>query len=178
LGEAIWLQHPIHGQNVDIAALPISLYHRGKARDIYEPGAHDDDFWVDLGDDLFLPGFPLGIAAAGAFPIWKRASLATSPEFGESMTFLVDTASREGMSGSPFFALSNWKHYRLDRATNKMSVVDRPLSWRLLGVYSGRLDPGDGLGAQLGIVWRDFLLKEVLNGGTRATVDIRSALGS
>lgn len=173
-GTANWRQHPRAGQDVDIAVLPLEDGQQGLAKDLLEEGAHDPHFWIDLGDELFLPGFPLGIAVAGAMPIWKRASLATSPEFQNGPTFLVDTASREGMSGSPCLALSNWRYYRKDPETLKMKVIERPISWRLLGVYSGRLDPGDGLGAQLGIVWRDVVLTEVLAGGVPATVEIRA----
>jgi len=111
------------------------------AKDLFDSNGHDPDMLIDLGDNLFLPGYPLGLSAGGLLPIWKRASLASSLEFGQGINcfFYVDTATREGMSGAPCLAISNWRHYSLDRATNNVSVVERPLSWRLLGVYSTRV---------------------------------------
>ena len=74
------------------------------------------------------------------------------------------------MSGSPCLAISNWRHYSLDRATNKMRIVDRPLSWRLLGVYSGRRNPSDTFEAQIGTVWRENLVFETIAGWQKGSV--------
>lgn len=162
--EATWFQHPIRGQDVDVAVLPIEANEVGSAMDLFDSNGHDPDMFIDLGDNLFLPGYPLGLSADGFLPIWKRASLASSLEFGQGINrlFYVDTATRKGMSGAPCLAISNWPHYSLDRATNKFSVVERPFSWRLLGVYSGRLNPSDSFEAQIGIVWRENLITETI----------------
>jgi hypothetical protein len=172
---ATWLQHPVEGQAVDIAALPIEEIHTGKAKDLQDPGGNAPDMFIDLGAEVFLPGYPLGLSANGLMAIWKRASVASSLEFGEGINryFYVDTATREGMSGAPCLAISNWRHYEMDRATNKVKVVERPLSWRLLGVYSGRLNPSDSFEAQIGKIWRDNLMFDVLNGGRAAQVEVR-----
>jgi hypothetical protein len=172
-GTATWFQHPSFGQRVDVGALPLENFVPGKAKDLLDPTGHDDSMWIDLGGELFLPGYPLGLAAPGGMAIWKRASLATSTEFGEGMDrfVLVDTASREGMSGAPCLALANWQYYALDRATGKMNVKNRPLSCRLLGVYSGRLNARDDLGAQLGVVWRENLIFETIEGRQPAQVN-------
>jgi hypothetical protein len=171
----MWFQHPDEGQAVDIGVLPIEDKHKGKAKDFQDPGGNDPNMFIDLGDVIFLPGYPLGLSANGFMAIWKRASLASSLEFGDGINryFYVDTATREGMSGAPCLAISNWRHYSLDRATNKASVIERPISWRLLGVYSGRLNPSDSFEAQIGLVWRDNLMFEVLNGKIPAQVELR-----
>lgn len=173
---ATWFQHPSEGQEVDVASLPIEAEQVGLAKDLLDQSGHDPDMFIDLGEDLFLPGYPLGFAASGFLPIWKRASLASSLEVGEGMNrfFHVDTATREGMSGSPCLAISNWRHYSLDRATNKMRIVDRPLSWRLLGVYSGRRNPSDTFEAQIGIVWRENLVYETIVGKEKGGVRLES----
>jgi Trypsin-like peptidase domain len=173
-GKPTWLQHPIAGQSVDLAAIKIDSCHKGMARDLLAPDGHDSDMFMDLGAEVFLPGYPLGISCSGIMPIWKRGSIASSLEFGEGVTtkFFVDTATREGMSGSPCLALCNWKYYRLDRQTGKMSIVDRPLSWRLLGVYSGRINPSNSFEAQIGIVWRDILIPEVVRGEARGSYQL------
>jgi hypothetical protein len=168
------LEHPIQGQETDIAALQIDPSHIGTAKDLLDLGGNDPDMFIDLGGDLFLPGYPLGLTAGGSLPLWKRASLASSLEFGEGINrhFFVDTATREGMSGAPCLAISNWRHYSLDRPSGKVHVVERPLSWRLLGVYSGRLNPSDSFEAQIGIVWRETLIDDVVTGNKKGTVQL------
>jgi hypothetical protein len=177
-GTSTWFQHPQFGQAVDVAVLPITLTALPLARDLLEMGGHDPDMFIDLGGELFLPGFPLGFAANGLMPIWKRASLASSLEFGHSMDryFYVDTATREGMSGAPCLAISNWRHYAMDRATTRVRVVERPLSWRLLGVYSGRHNPSDTFEAQIGIVWRETLIFDAITAESAATVILNSSM--
>ena len=175
--EATWFQHPIGGQDFDVAVLPIEAHEVGLAQDLFDSRGHAPDMFIDLGDDLFLPGYPLGLSADGFLPIWKRASLASSLEFGQGIdcSFYVDTATRKGMSGAPCLAISNWRHYSLDRATNKFSVVERPFSWRLLGVYSGGLNPSDSFEAQIGIVWRDNLITETILQRSRGNVILTSS---
>jgi len=174
LGTATWLQHPQLGQAADVAALPLARADLPLARDLLAPDGHDPDMFIDLGAEVFIPGFPLGFAANGLMPLWKRASVASSLEFGHSINrfFFVDTATREGMSGSPCLAISNWCHYAMDQATNKVRIVERPLSWRLLGVYSGRRNASDSFEAQIGVVWRENLIFETLAGASSAMVRV------
>lgn len=172
---ATWLEHPIEGQDVDIAVLPLGSIDVGFAKDLLDPTGYDPNMAVDLGAEVFLPGYPLGLAAAGKMAIWKRASIASSLEFGEGINrfIYVDTATREGMSGSPCLAISNWRHYSRVPGTTKLKVVERPLSSRLLGIYSGRKNPSDSFEAQIGIVWRENLIFETIAGETPATVRLR-----
>jgi hypothetical protein len=171
-GSANWRQHPAEGQKVDVGILPLGGFDVGLAKDILDPSGHDPDMFVDLGGELFIPGFPFGLSSAGLMPLWKRASLASSLEFGEGIKrfFYVDTATREGMSGAPCLAVSNWRHCRMDRKTSKMTVIEQPLSVRLLGVYSGRRNASDNFEAQIGVVWREGLIYEAIASGIAATV--------
>ena len=171
-GTALWYQHPVFGQAADVAALPIGAEDIGKAIDLLDDAGHAAEMFIDLGQELFLPGYPLGLTGGGQFPLWKRATLASSLEWGPGVDryLYVDTASREGMSGSPCFAISNWKHYRLDRETGKFNAVRRPMSWRLIGIYSGRRKVRDDLGAQIGIVWRERLITETIEGQANGSV--------
>lgn len=173
----VWFEHPRMGQSIDVAAFQIDPKDRGISKDLLDPTGHDPSMLIDIGGEVFLPGYPLGLSAMGAMPIWKRASVASSLEIGEGIDqfFLVDTASREGMSGAPCIAISNWQHYSLDRKSGKVSVVHRPLSWRLLGIYSGRLNPSDSFEAQLGLVWREGLLAEIVAAKKKATIALRTS---
>lgn len=173
-GTAAWLQHPDMGQNVDVALIPLATNDVGSAKNLYDPTGHDPDMFIDLGAELFLPGFPLGFYADGVLPLWKRASLASSLEFGSgaSKFCYVDTATREGMSGSPCLAISNWRHYRLDRETGKVEVIEQPLSWRLVGIYSGRKLASDAFEAQIGVVWTENLLRDILRRGVTGSINL------
>jgi hypothetical protein len=175
LSSASWSQHPQFGQSVDIGLFRVGDIPTPPVRDLLDPDGHDDQMWVDLGGELFLPGYPLGITAGAGLPIWKRASLASSTEFGDGIDkfVLVDTASREGMSGAPCLAISNREYYRRAADAPTMTTIQRSLSWRLLGIYSGRLNPSDSFEAQLGLVWRKELLIQTVDDGVPATVTIR-----
>lgn len=174
---ARWFQHPVMGQDCDIAAIPVEIGTIGYAKDLLNEGGHDPEMLIDLGGELFLPGFPLGLSSNGSMAIWKRASLASSLEFGHGIShfFYVDTATREGMSGAPCLAISNWRHYSLDRNTGIAKIIERPLSWRLLGVYSGRRNPSDGFEAQIGIVWRENLIYDIMAAKKIGSATLRSS---
>lgn len=176
-GTALWYQHPTMGQDIDIGCLPLNDAPIGFAKNLLDPTGHDPDMCIDLGHDLFLPGFPLGFSSYGMMPLWKRASLASSLEFGPGIDtyFYVDTATRSGMSGAPCLAISNWKHYRMDRSTGKVTVVRQPLSHRLLGVYSGRRNASDGFEAQIGVVWRENRIFEILDAKSPASIKLRAS---
>lgn len=176
MGTAQWFQHPSMGQDIDIGCLPLNDSPVGFAKNLLDPAAHDPDMYIDLGHEVFLPGFPLGFTAYGMMPIWKRASVASSLEFGQGIDtcFFVDTATRSGMSGAPCLAISNWKHYRMDRSTGKVTVVRQPMSHRLLGVYSGRRNPSDGFEAQIGVVWRENRIFEILEAKVPARIQLRA----
>jgi hypothetical protein len=140
------LQHPTLGQSVDVAALPLTEQDIPLARDLFDSGGNDPDMFLDLGGEVFLPGFPLGFSANGQMPIWKRASIASSLEFGHSIAeyFFVDTATREGMSGAPCLAISNWHHYAMNRSTGKVRVVERGTCPDLVDTCSLSLFPFKG----------------------------------
>jgi hypothetical protein len=57
----------------------------------------------NVGSDVFILGFPLLPEYSGKFPIWKRGSIATeyTIPYRDRETFLVDSTTKDGMSGSP-----------------------------------------------------------------------------
>jgi len=56
-------------------------------------------------EDIFILGYPKGITDYTGQPIWKRATVASNPHLGwdGQEQFLVDCASKQGMSGAPAF---------------------------------------------------------------------------
>ncbi len=161
-GLPLWLVHPIHGHEIDIAVLPITPKSDAEPYPINRmPSA---SLAVTIGSDISILGYPYGIGPNG-LPIWKRASIASEPQLagGNGQHFiLVDTASRPGMSGSPVIVRS-WGASAMEDG----STAVRGVATRLLGVYSGRLATNDPLDAQLGMVWPIDLVPEIIAGSTR-----------
>jgi hypothetical protein len=108
------------------------------------------DLAVRIGMDVFILGYPFGYSPPG-FPVWKRGSIASEPDlvhFGAGY-YLVDTASRPGMSGAPVIRRSWGTHFLEHDATSSNST---PQS-KFIGIYSGRLHTKDPTDAQIGMVW-------------------------
>lgn len=174
LGTATWLEHPDGGQEIDVAVLPLPGRSLGLVKDLLDATGHDSNMVVDVAAEVFLPGYPLGLAGGGLQPLWKRATVASSVELDPlSPSFYVDTATREGMSGAPCLAMSNWRHYSREPGSQTLTVVVNPMCWRLMGVYSGRREATDGLEAQIGIVWRDTTVFDTLTRGRPGSVMLR-----
>ncbi len=169
-GDVSWLQHK-NGQDIDIAVLLMPIIPQGCV--IYDAVQPDEtsDMLYKVGMDVFVVGFPLGLAKQGNLPVWKRGSVASEPEMpvDNLPLFLVDTATRQGMSGSPVYARSNGG-YLLENG----DVHTTPGSFtRFLGVYSGRYGADDELAAQLGRVWHKAVLDEVIDHGVTGSFDLR-----
>lgn len=164
-GEPCWWVHPTLRETVDVAVLPLSNMR------LAAPGSLDGewatlavnevpelrDFELDAGDDAFVLGFPKALDGGGGFPIWKRASIASEPGFDIDghPKLLIDTATREGMSGSPVFGIRRG----LVKFRNGQESIGQALTF--VGVYSGRIGD-DSLGAQLGIVWKGRVIDEII----------------
>ena len=103
-------------------------------------------------------GYPRGMSGGGHFPIWKRATIATEPDVDLDglPRFYVDTATREGMSGSPVYAQE--VGYWLPEGETDKAKASIGKGRRFIGVYSGRLGAEDEFKAQLGIVWKESAL--------------------
>lgn len=163
-GAPLWLQHPKDGRIVDVAALPIKLPKR--FRRIAINHYKFTEMRVEISQDVFILGFPLGITGRKEFPVWKRGSIASEPG-GSYSRILVDTATRAGMSGAPVIM-----KYRGMYMTNPGSGFPSDDDWfgegeLFLGVYSGRLGK-DEFQAQLGVVWKKEVIEEIIRGKTLA----------
>lgn len=166
----LWLVHPLHGEEVDVATLEICLTpdsdniaSLGIVKFSTIPANMHD--WVNFapaaGDDAFVLGYPRGMNSKG-LPIWKRASIATEPDIDvdDLPKILIDTATRQGMSGSPVIVV------RKGLTNPSGSFADDSIlgeSMNFLGVYSGRIGE-DPLGVQLGVVWKSAVIDEIIDG--------------
>ena len=158
--EKVWLEHPSFAQKVDAVAIPIEIPSHLTYNPINNEAMQVDyvqDYKPVVGDDIFILGFPFALTASGYFPIWKRASIASEPEINinDLPLFYVDTASRQGMSGSPVIVKK-----RRPITIMGDTKVSRHQS-TLLGIYSGRI--GDSsIEAQLGRVWKVSAIIDII----------------
>jgi hypothetical protein len=119
------------------------------------------------GDELFVLGYPQGVSDFFSSPIWKRATIAAYPQRGWNgqPLFLVDCASRPGMSGGPVIAFEKSGRVRLGAMEFQGS---EPSTW-LHGVYVGRLPNPDAttegrlFEAQIGQVWKRQVIDEIID---------------
>jgi hypothetical protein len=168
----LWYIHPIHGYLVDVIAIPLEklseipsilkLYPINKME-------FDTEFCPLVADDIFILGYPLDIKIELEFPIWKRGSIATEPiiDIDALPKFYVDTASRSGMSGSPVIMSRTGLHnYRKGQVSGQEMIGTVS---NFVGIYSGRLGAKDMLEAQIGIVWKEKVILEILNGKKKGT---------
>lgn len=156
----IWLHHPVHRRKIDIVAIPLDGYlaDTSKLRPInYLKSTHD--LFAGIGMDVFVIGYPFE-PEPHALPVWKRGSLASEPELvrlAENFQ-LIDTASRPGMSGSPVILRS----YGVHLTRSGPSLTTEPAT-KFIGVYSGRLHTSDASDAQLGRVWPESWIMEIID---------------
>jgi hypothetical protein len=176
----LWYIHPMHGYNVDVVAIPIISKSEipGHVK-LFALNQFDisEDVYPMVSDDVFVLGFPFDITDNLELPIWKRGSIATEPGYDiEKLPKLyIDTATRAGMSGSPVI----FKRTGLvEKAGYKKTLDLKDLIigtvTGFLGVYSGRIGTNDEFGAQLGIVWREEVILEILENKTVGTCEFQN----
>lgn len=167
-GRANWRIHPVVGEQVDVAIMDLTddLTKNWLGIPLNEVETHN--LTTPVGTEIFIVGFPLGISGIG-FPIWKRGSIASEPElFADEVgrrRLLVDSATRNGMSGAPVVARSVGGYVDEDGSSSLGSGVYQ----RIVGLYSGRMASQDQLDAQIGIVWPRQLIERIFNSGVRDT---------
>ena len=158
----LWLVHATHERRpIDVVALPLD-HESLKTKVTLLPvnGMAPGKLAIMIGMDVFILGYPFG-SKPPSFPVWKRGSIASEPDLVRLTTgyYLVDTASRPGMSGSPVI-LRSWSNHILESNMWTTRNDQLPID-RIIGVYSGRLKPED---AQIGIVWHVDYIDEIIDG--------------
>lgn len=163
----MWLIHRDAGSEIDIAVMAFAIHADSLAQPINTlPQA---PMRIDIATDVFVIGFPLGISR-WHLPIWKRASIALEPaalnDTHGNRFMIIDTATREGLSGAPVVARSSSGTY-LDE--DNVLIAARNAT-KIIGIYSGRYSTKDPLGAQLGIVWPSRFINDILMKGVTDTI--------
>lgn len=148
-GKPRWLEHPnLHGK-ADLIALPLLRTENIQFHPV-DLELRKTDIVVSPGDSVSIVGFPFGMAqdTTLGLPIWKTGTVASDPDvnFSGRPMFLVDTTSRQGMSGSPVYAVRTGA-YR--SATAQLQMAINGVATKFLGVYSEQ-----NVNAELGGVWK------------------------
>jgi hypothetical protein len=120
---------------------------------------------IQIGMEVFILGYPFGIEPPG-LPVWKRGTIASEPDIVRMTSgyYLVDTASRPGMSGAPVI-LRSWTSDYVEEGVR--AITDTPAT-NVIGVYSGRLHAATDE-AQIGMVWHVSYIEEIIAGNMRDT---------
>jgi hypothetical protein len=152
-GNKLWFEHPTLAGAADLVALP--LIHTENVQ--FYPlnlELRNTDVLVTPGDTVSVVGFPFGLAQSAGLPIWKTGTIASDLDinFNGKPMFLVDTTSRQGMSGSPVYAVRTGGTYRFSGGTQVGSAT------KFLGVYSEQ-----NVNAELGGVWKAIALWDLYN---------------
>ena len=159
----VWYEHPQHGHQVDVVVAPINFSEEVAIRPANDPKLNLSAVLLKPSLNVFVLGFPRGMSGGAKFPVWKRGSIASEPEIDvdDLPKILIDTATREGMSGSPVYLYSIGyfqSEEKYDTGDYKRCIGE---GRRFLGVYSGRVGD-DNFQAQLGIVWKSCTIEEII----------------
>jgi hypothetical protein len=161
--KALWLAHPSPGRRVDVVAIPLAYADEDPIFDLHPINKYTSvvQHTVRIGIDVFILGYPFGPEPPG-YPVWKRGSMASEPDLAQigAGHYLVDTASRPGMSGSP--VIRRIWNQRVDG--DRVMPAPTPLRTEFVGVYSGRRYTNDPNDAQLGIVWPRSCIEDIIAG--------------
>jgi hypothetical protein len=160
----LWRVHLTHTEHkrIDIVAIDLGSSNQERPFAVYPINdLARDRLKIEIGMDIFILGYPFGAKPPG-FPVWKRGSIASEPDLVRLTDgyYLVDTASRPGMSGSPVIVRS-WSGHMEQPVVRGSS--DRPFN-RFIGVYSGRLPAGSSE-AQIGMVWHESYIDDIIDAG-------------
>lgn len=167
-GNPEWIIHPTYGNKVDVGI--IDLGKLDFIGELYNIAVNTHTEWTrfspTVADDAYVVGFPKGMDGGKGFPVWKRASIASEPVFdlNDLPLIYVDTATREGMSGSPVLVMR--RGFTMPDEAKDFGEASLGESIAFLGVYSGRVGD-DPLGIQLGMVWKAKVIDEIIDGNVR-----------
>jgi Trypsin-like peptidase domain len=157
-----WREHPEHGRRVDAVALRLT--------DLEGVEVYPHDAWAagpapaaGVAKGLSIVGFPFGLTSGGALGVWVQGTVATEPDIDyEGLpSFLIDSRTRPGQSGSPVICDASGGGVEMDTGTTMFT--GGPVEY-LLGVYSGRINEQ----SDLGFVWKTVAIRDLVERGSKA----------
>ncbi|WP_228982997.1 hypothetical protein [Paraburkholderia gardini] len=130
--EPRWIEHPPLGPLADFVALPLDNL-GGTTTFSWKEDAGDEEHAVGPADVVSVVGFPFGLAYGGFYPVWATGFVATEPnvDCNELPTFLIDSRTRQGQSGSPVIKHSNGGTIKLKSGASRMGGA----ATTFLGIY-------------------------------------------
>lgn len=174
--DGCWLAHP-DAPSVDIAVMRLEPGVLPQEEHPHVRPANDmtsTEFEIVAGMDVFVLGYPDGFTGGGGFAVLKRGTIATHTGFRRPTPvagdhFLIDTATRHGMSGGPAFAhMTGIVH---DEALSTEEAVEAGQfaigeGWRFVGMYTSRPLPDSAATlAQLGLVFHTSEIERAIAEG-------------
>lgn len=169
-GHALWYQHQ-EKNLVDIAVINFGSDLKETLVQGINELATQFDMAVEIGNDIFILGYPLGFTHFFNTPIWKRGSIASEPhaETSESKgKIMIDATTRTGMSGSPVIM-----RYKTHYLSETGKIISHPNATRFIGVYSSRPAPANEIKdcedkrQELGYVFKSGFIPEIIEHGIR-----------
>ncbi|MCW2496598.1 trypsin-like peptidase domain-containing protein [Jatrophihabitans sp.] len=162
-GDALWMEHPTRGKQVDVAAVPLPAQHNQLVQHWINPTDDSSPIWIAVSERLSVVGFPFGITAGLGLPIWTQGFVASHIEldFDGSPCFLIDARTREGQSGSPVVYYSTSGMYPVEFGGTQLGNKGET---RFLGIYSGRIN----IDSDLGRVWKPSAITDIITGNTKS----------
>lgn len=170
----LWYIHPEKGYLIDVVAIPIERCDKiPKNIKLFPINKFDFDkeYPLEIADDVFILGYPFNIAGKLELPIWKRGTIASEPvlNIDNLPKIFVDTATRSGMSGSPVIMKRTGIHGFDGKKLKGNEIIGTIHNF--IGIYSGRIGADDEFKAQLGIIWKEEVIMEILK--AKKTSDVK-----
>lgn len=157
-----WYEKEKDGKMIDVAVIPITEEIPNfvlPIEDAEEP--FNESTTISIASEIFVIGFPFG-RIGGVIPVWKRASVASEPELDmdDMPYFFADTATRDGMSGSPVIV---YKDRPVTMINQKEGSFSRHVT-KFVGIYSGRIgaESNPENSAQLGRIWKADTINNII----------------
>jgi len=171
-GHALWYQH-VRKNEVDVAVVNLG---RDIAERFYLVGINEvpasNDMAIEIGNEVFILGYPLGFTHFVNTPIWKRGSIASEPHLETAETkfrVVIDATTRGGMSGGP--VIMRAKTHYLDESGE---VVESANATRWIGVYASRPNMAPSANsleedrrAEVGYFYKNGWVAEIITSGIR-----------
>jgi Trypsin-like peptidase domain len=169
--QAMWYQHP-RKNALDVAVLNAApLVDRFHLRGVNEV-ENATDMAVQIGNQVFVLGYPLGFSHFMNAPIWKRGSIGSEPHLetvDSKGRVVIDATTRGGMSGAPVF-MREKTHYLAENGDIKTQAN----ATRFIGIYASRPNIAAPAGlieedrrAEIGFFYKSSCILETITNGVR-----------